>query len=142
MNLERLGYLLKLRLRSLFRRQQTEEELNEELSNHLEALTAELVSKGLSAEEARQQARRQFGGIEQHKEECRDARGVLALEELLRDVKYGLRSLVKQPGFSSVVIGTIAIGIAANAAIFGVVNSVLLRPLPFANSERLVSIWE
>src|SRR5262249_47777934 len=142
MNLERLGYLLRLRFRSLFRRQRAEEELNEELSNHLEALTTQLVEQGLSPEEARQQAKRQFGGIEQHKEECRDARGVLRLEELLRDVKYGFRSLVKQPAFSSVVIGTIAVGIAANAAIFGVVNSVLLRPLPFPESERLVSLWE
>jgi putative ABC transport system permease protein len=142
MNFERLGYVVRLKFRSLFKRNQVEQELNEELVNHLDTITADLIAKGLSPEEARNQARRQFGGVEQHKEQCRDTRGVRFFEDLLRDIRYGLRSLVQQPGFSSVVICTIAIGIAANAAIFGVVNSVLLRPLPFPESDRLVSVWE
>src|SRR5689334_6578965 len=106
MNLDRLSYLVRLRFRSLFRRQQVEQELNEELVNHLDTITADLIAKGLSPDEARHQAQRQFGGVEQHKEECRDTRGVRLLEDLGRDLKYGFRSLVKQPGLSSVVICT------------------------------------
>ena len=142
MDFERFAHMVWLKFRSLFRRSAVERELNEELRYHVEALAAQLRGEGLSPEEARKRALRQFGGLEQHKEQCRDARGTRAVEEFARDTKYAFRTLAKQPAFSLVVVGTIAVGIAANAAIFGVVNSVLFRPLPFPQSEQLVSLWE
>jgi MacB-like periplasmic core domain len=142
MDFERFAHMVWLKFRSLFRRSAVERELNEELRYHVEALAAQLRGQGLSPEEARHRASREFGALEQSKEQCRDARGIRVFEEFARDTKYAFRTLAKQPAFSLVVIGTIAVGIAANAAIFGVVNSVLFRPLPFPQSEQLVSLWE
>jgi putative ABC transport system permease protein len=133
-------YKLPLRLRSLFRKNRVENDLNDELRFHLEKLIEENVAKGMSAEEARYAALREFGGMEQVKEECRDSWGVRFISELLQDIRYGLRQLRRNPGFTAVAILTLALGIGANTAIFSVVNAVMLRPLPFPDSGRIMSV--
>src|SRR5262245_18781082 len=121
---------LRTALWALLRRSQAERELDEELLRHIERQIAQNIRLGMDPEEARYAARKTFGGVEQAKERSRDTRGVRWLEDLWQDFRYGVRMLVKNPGFTLVVTVTLALGIGANTAIFGLVDAALLRPLP------------
>ena len=125
-------------LKSLVRRPSVERELDEEVRFHLEMEIERHVRNGMSRKEARLQANKDFGGFEQIKEECRDARGTRLIDNLWQDLRFGARTLAKRPGFSIAVIAVLALGIGANTAIFSAVNGVLLQPLDYEHGERLL----
>jgi predicted permease len=130
------------RLLALVRKRRLDGELEGEILAHLEMAELDAIAAGLSPEEARREARRGFGGIEQMKEEHRDQRSVRWIENLWRDARYGMASLARDPGFAAVTIGLLALGIGANTAMFSIVDAVLLKPLPFPEPERMVRLWE
>ncbi len=135
-------YTAPLRLRSLFHSRAVERDLDDEVRFHLEKQIEQYVARGMAPDEARRAARRQFGGVEQKKEECRDMRHVQLVDELIHDVRYALRTFAKAPGFTAVFLLTLALGIGANVAVFALVNGLLLKPLPYAAPDRLVTIQE
>jgi macrolide transport system ATP-binding/permease protein len=137
MRLKHWLYTVPLRLRSLFRRRQVEQELDEELRYHLERQIEEQISKGMTEEEARYAALRAIGGIERRKDECRDMRHVRWIEDLMQDVGYSQRMLRKNPGFTAVAVLTLALGIGANTAIFSVIDALMLKRLSVRNPEQL-----
>ena len=139
--MRRILFKLKRRLRALFRKAELERELDDELRFHLEKEIEQNRARGMNPEEARLAALRSFGGVEQVKEESRDVRGVRIIEELLQDLRYSIRVLLRKPGFTLTVIITLALGIGANTAIFSVVNAVLLRELPFKNPDEVMWVW-
>ncbi len=130
------------RLLALFRGRKLDRELDDEILAHLELAEHEALAAGLSPEEARQSARRNFGGIEEMKEDHRDRRSVRWMDNLRRDLRYGLGSLARDPGFAAVAVGLLALGIGANSAMFSIVDAVLLKPLPFPEPDRMVRVWE
>ena len=130
------------RIRSVFRKNAVETELSDELRFHLERQIAENIASGMSRDEARNAALRDFGGLEQVKEECRDARRVNLLESLLQDLRYGARLLRKNPAFTTIAVLTLVLGIGANTAIFSMVNALLLHPYDFRGLDGLVRVWE
>ena len=132
---------LKTRIRALMRKSEMERELDEELRYHIGQQTEQNIRLGMSPEEARNAARKAFGGVDQAKERSRDARGVRWLEELWRDLRYGARMLLKNPCFTLIVALTLSLGVGANTAMFSIIHAVLLRPLPYKDAGRLVAVF-
>jgi predicted permease len=131
-------YTVPLRLRSLFRRSQVEEELAEEMREHMERLMEQNMAQGASPDEARYAALRAMDGMEQRKEQCRDARRVRHIEDFLRDVRFALRTISRNPIFTLTAMISLALGIGANTAIFTAVDAVLWKPLPVDHPDNLV----
>jgi putative ABC transport system permease protein len=130
------------RLRTLGRRRELEDRLDDEIRFHVEQQTEKNRRAGMTSDEARRQALIRFGGVEQVRERTRDEFRAAPIENLARDVRYGLRSLRRHPGFTAMAVLSLAIGIGANATIFGVAHAVLFRQSPLADPERLVNIYE
>ena len=130
------------RLSSIVYRDHVESGLDEEIRFHIEQQTAKNIRAGMAPDEARRQAFIRFGGVEHVKEQTRDEFRPALTEDLLRDLRYGLRLLVRAPAFSTVAVVTLALGIGAAAAVFSVVNGVLLRPLPYPDPDRVVRLMQ
>ena len=128
------------RLSALLRRRSAEADLSDELRFHIEQETDAAIARGMSPAAARTDALRRFGGVERFKEECRDVRGVRPIEDFMQDLRHGARALRARPGFTIVAVLTLALGIGATTAIFSAVDGVLLKPLPYADQQRIIAI--
>ncbi len=128
-------------LRSLFSRSAARREIDDELSFHLERAAADHVANGMPDGDARQAARRRFGNVQAIRENCRDATGTSFGEAVLQDVRFGVRMLRKNPGFTSIAVLTLALGIGANTSMWTVLQSITMRPLPYPKAELLVRVF-
>src|SRR5215471_8903797 len=140
MRIEHWIYALPLRLRSLFRRRRVEQDLDDEFQFHLDRKIEQSIAQGAAPEEARRAALRAMDGLAQRKEECRDLRRVNAIDDTVRDIRYGLRVLAKAPGFTVVAILTLMLAIGANAVVFGILNALVLRPINVPRAESFYGI--
>lgn len=131
---------LRVALRSIVRRSRVEAELNEEVQYHVDRLIDQGLAAGLAPEEARRAALRAMGAIDKNKEECRDVRSGNLVGEFLGDLRYAARAFRRSPGFAALAIGIMALGIGANTAVFSVVHGVLLRPLPYRDADRIMTL--
>ena len=129
------------RLNALIRGGELDRGLNAEVRFHIEMETEKNIRLGMSPEDARRRAFRSFGPMEKHKEETREARGAMWLDELIQDLRYCARAFIKSPGFAAIAILTLALGIGANTAIFSVINAAFFAPYGITQPERLVRLW-
>jgi putative ABC transport system permease protein len=128
--------------RRLLQREGQEASLAKELSFHIEQRVVDLMRSGVSEDEARRRVRLEFGGTEQVKEDCRDVRRARWVEMLRQDLRYAWRNLCRNPGFAAVAITTLALGIGGITAMFSAFDTILIRPLPYADADRLVMVWD
>src|SRR5690348_10197406 len=128
-------------LAALVGKKRQDADMDEEMRFHLDMETERHRGEGMPDREARRLARREFGGVERHKDDTRDERGASALFDVLGDVRFALRSLRHRPGLTAAATITLAIGIGATSSVFGVVKHALLTPLPYADPEHVVGVW-
>ena len=128
------------RIAALFHIRRLDADLDEELRSHIDLATEENLQRGMNPQQARYAALRHFGGFTQTREQYRNQRGIPMFEQMNRDIHFGLRQLRKSPGFAITAILTLALGVGANTAIFTLIDSIVLRPLPYPHQDRLVSI--
>ena len=138
----RLASIVRLRLRSLFRRRRVEEDLDEEFRYHLEREVDKNTAAGMSREEAHAAALRTIGSLESRKEECRDMRGLNLVDQILSDIRFASRQLRQSPEFAATAILMLALGMCASIAIFAFVDAALIKPLPYAKSANLLAVFE
>jgi putative ABC transport system permease protein len=130
------------RVSMLLRRDEFDRDLDEEMRLHIQLRAQEQAGRGISAEDARAAARRQFGNATLLREQSRDAWGWRWLDQLVQDVRYGVRNLLRTPGFTAIAVLTLAVGIGATTTIFSAVNPILFEPLPYPDAGRIMMIWE
>jgi macrolide transport system ATP-binding/permease protein len=140
MRIEHWWFKAPLRLRSIFRRRRVDEELDEELQFHFEHKIEEGIAEGLSADEARYRALRAMGGLDQKKEEARDARRVRWLTDFVDDVRYAVRSLRRTPGLTAIIVITIALGIGMTATPLSMLDALIFRPYPVPHPGDVVTL--